>query len=487
MSSVVVRFAPSPTGYLHIGGARTAIFNWLYARKKHGKFILRIEDTDAERSTADSVDGIINGLKWLGITWDEGPNFQSRFMPDHQAAAQGLLSRGLAYKCFCSKSELDAKRDAVRLQKQTYRYDGCCRRLTAAQIAAKEQSGLDWVLRFKIPRKSGALVFEDAVFGTIEKRYEDLEDFVIQRSDGRPLYILSNAVDDIRDGVTHIIRGQDGLANTPKQILIYQGLEAPLPVFAHMSLTLDPAKRKISKRVHGQQVAVDYYRQNGFLPWAMVNFLVLLGWSDHQGREVFDPQALIEAFDFDGMGRTNSVFNLAPADKKFFSDPKLMNMNAHYLRTMPVEDLLPHVRTELEKACLWDEAWTGAGREYFVSVVELLRPRLQRTMEFTTLGKAYFSDPFELEIQPEAPWLADLAASLETLETYDAAAIESTLRSFLKEYSIKTGEFITAVRTAVTGKGQGPNVVQILACLGRCRVVARMRAAANYPLTNTFR
>ena len=385
MSSIVVRFAPSPTGYLHIGGARTAIFNWLYARKHDGKFILRIEDTDAERSTAESVDGIINGLKWLGLDWDEGPNFQSHFISDHQAAAQALLSRGLAYKCFCSKADLEAKRNVARLQKQTYQYDGCCRDLTAAQVTANEQAGKDWVLRYKIPHTSGALVFEDAVFGTIEKRYEDLEDFVIQRSDGRPLYILSNAVDDIHDKVTHIIRGQDGLANTPKQILIYQGLEAPLPVFAHMSLTLDPAKRKISKRVHGQQVAVDYYRQNGFLPWAMVNFLVLLGWSDQQGRELFDPQALIEAFDFDGMGRTNSVFNLAPADDKFFSDPKLMNMNAHYLRTMPIAELLPFIRTELENARLWDASWAGERREWFASVIALLRPRFQRTVEFATL------------------------------------------------------------------------------------------------------
>ena len=280
MSNVVVRFAPSPTGYLHIGGARTAIFNWLYARKHQGKFILRFEDTDARRSTADAIDGILAGLTWLGLDWDEGPYFQSHHLADHQAAAHNLLGQGLAYKCFCSKAALEIERETARANKQTYRYDGRCRHLSSDQIRQREAAGQPFVVRFKVPRKSGALVFEDAVFGTIEKRYADIEDFVILRADGRPLYVLSNAVDDIRDGVTHIIRGQDGLANTPKQILIYQGLGATLPVFAHMSLTLDPARIKISKRRHGHQVAIHYYRENGFLPWAMVNFLVLLGWSD---------------------------------------------------------------------------------------------------------------------------------------------------------------------------------------------------------------
>ncbi|MCG8619437.1 MAG: glutamate--tRNA ligase, partial [Desulfobacterales bacterium] len=283
-NQVVVRFAPSPTGYLHIGGARTAIFNWLYARQTKGKFILRIEDTDAERSTKESIQGIVDGLKWLGLNWDEGPNFQSAYIKDHQAAAEKLVASGHAYKCFCTREDLDRKREAAVAAKQTYLYDGTCRKLTPEQVATKETEGQPFTIRLKVPRDGGSLVFEDAVYGRVEKQFEDLEDFIIVRSNGNPLYILSNAVDDIRDRVTHIIRGQDGLANTPKQILLYQALGAPLPVFAHMSLTLDPKKAKISKRRHGEMVAIHYYRAQGFLPWAFVNFLVLLGWATTDSR-----------------------------------------------------------------------------------------------------------------------------------------------------------------------------------------------------------
>jgi glutamyl-tRNA synthetase len=349
MSHVVVRFAPSPTGYLHIGGARTAIFNWLYARKHNGKFILRIEDTDADRSTADAIDGILNGLKWLGLDWDEGPYFQSDFIDEHRAAAQQLLNSGTAYKCFCTKSALEQKREQARKNKMTYRYDGTCRGLSENQIAKKEAEGNAFTIRFKVPRQEGGVAFEDAVYGPIEKQFADIEDFIIVRANGQPLYVLSNAVDDIRDGITHIIRGQDGLSNTPKQVLLYKALGASLPRFAHMSLTLDPQKAKISKRKHGEQVAVHYYREKGFLPWAMVNFLVLLGWATSDSREIFSPQELIEAFNLKGIGRTNSVFNIKAEADELVTDPKLRSINSHYLRTMPLEELIPYVETQLKQ------------------------------------------------------------------------------------------------------------------------------------------
>jgi glutamyl-tRNA synthetase len=293
---VIVRFAPSPTGYLHIGGARTAIFNYLYARKTGGKFILRIEDTDFERSTEKAIDGILDGLKWLGLDWDEGPNFQSRFIDAHRETAERLLKSGHAYKCFCTKEELDAKREQARSQKETYQYDRACRRLSREEIEEKERAGIPFTIRFRVPEGPGAVRFNDVVYGPIEKQYADLDDFVIVRSNGQPLYVLSNAVDDMRDGITHVIRGQDGLANTPKQVLIYQALNAPVPRFAHMSLTLDPQKAKISKRLHGEAVAIHFYREHGFLPWALVNFLVLLGWSPGDSREYFTRPELIEAF-----------------------------------------------------------------------------------------------------------------------------------------------------------------------------------------------
>jgi glutamyl-tRNA synthetase len=293
---VIVRFPPSPTGYLHIGGARTAIFNWLFAKKTGGKLILRIEDTDAERSTEESIQGIIESLKWLGITWDEGPYFQSHFIKEHQAAAHKLLETGHAYKCFCTKEELDRKREEALKKKGSLHYDGTCRDLTPEEVSAKEADGIPCTIRLKVPSVEGSVCFKDIVYGFIEKKYKDIEDFVIVRSNGQPLYILSNTVDDIRDRITHVIRGQDGLGNTPKQILLYKALGAPIPEFAHMSLTLDPKKAKISKRTHGELVAIHFYRDHGFLPWALVNFLVRLGWSTPDSRDIFTKEELIEAY-----------------------------------------------------------------------------------------------------------------------------------------------------------------------------------------------
>ncbi|MGD8435840.1 MAG: glutamate--tRNA ligase, partial [Syntrophobacterales bacterium] len=327
MEEVRVRFPPSPTGYLHIGGARTAIYNWLFAQKTGGTLIVRIEDTDVERSTEESIGAILDGMNWLGITWDEGPYSQSAHASDHRQAAQKLLKSGHAYKCFCTQEELERKREEARKRKDDYHYDGTCRNLSAEEIGRLEEEGRAHVIRFKVPRGPGGVVFEDAVYGVIEKKYRDIEDFVIVRSNGSPLYVLSNAIDDIRDRITHVIRGQDHLANTPKQILIYEALGERLPRFAHMPLTLDPQKRKISKRAHGEMVAVQYYRERGFLPWALVNFLVLLGWSTSDDREIFSKDELIEAFSLEGINRANSVFDIRKDDPKFFTDPKAISIN----------------------------------------------------------------------------------------------------------------------------------------------------------------
>ena len=305
---VRVRFAPSPTGYLHIGGARTALYNWLWARKNKGTFILRIEDTDVERSTDDSVREIVDGLTWLGLDWDEGPIFQSANLAQHLEAANKLLESGHAYRCFCSREELDAQRKEAEARKQPFMYDGRCRRLSPEQIEEKLREGMPFVIRFRVPRDDASTVeFEDAVYGRIHKRCQDIEDFVIVRSDGRPLYILSNAVDDTLDRITHVIRGADGLANTPKQVLIYQALGVPAPVFAHMPLTLDNKKAKLSKRRHGEVVTVSYYRRMGFLPWALCNFMALLGWSTTDDREFFTRDELIDAFELSRINRANFI------------------------------------------------------------------------------------------------------------------------------------------------------------------------------------
>ncbi|MBW2711641.1 MAG: glutamate--tRNA ligase [Deltaproteobacteria bacterium] len=481
---VIVRFAPSPTGYLHIGGARTAIFNWLFAQKTGGKLILRIEDTDAERSTEDSIRGIIEGLKWLGITWDEDPYFQTQFIEEHLTAARKLLKSGHAYKCFCTIEELKHKRQEALRQKKDLKYDGTCRHLTPEEVAEKEADGVPYIIRMKVPQGEGAVYFEDIVYGTIENKYKDIEDFVIVRSNGQPLYLLSNAVDDIRDRITHIIRGQDGLSNTHRQILIYQALGAPVPQFAHMSLTLDPKKAKISKRKHGELVAVHFYKEHGFLPWAFVNFLVLLGWATPESREIFSKEELIEAFSLQGISRANSIFNVKKDDPKYFTDPKAISINAHYLRELPVEEIEPYVRAELEKAGIWDPEYENAKRQWFLETLELIRSRFHVTTDFVDRGRAYFSDDFPIENRalkknivkhPQLKkWLPMMADHLEGLKEFTAPEAENVIRDMAETLDIKPGVLINGIRTVVTGQLAGPGLFDILITIGQRRVVDRL-------------
>lgn len=490
MEEVRTRFPPSPSGYLHIGGARTAIFNWLFAQKTGGKFILRIEDTDAERSSEESIQGIIESLKWLGITWDEGPYFQSQFIEEHVTAAQRLIELGHAYKCFCTKEELDRKREEARQKKFPLQYDGTCRSLTPEEIRKKEAAGMAFIIRLKVPRGEGSVLFEDIVYGFIEKKYEDIEDFVIVRSNGRPLYVLSNAVDDIRDRITHVIRGQDGLANTPKQILIYRALGTPIPKFAHMSLTLDPKKAKISKRTHGELVAVHFYREHGFLPWAFVNYLCLLGWSTPDSREIFSMEELIEAFSLERISRANAIFDVRKDDPKFFTDPKAISINTHYLRNLPVEEIEPYVRAELEKAGMWDPDFEGAKRDWFLRTVDLIRSRYHVTSDFATLGLAYFSDDYPID--PKAlkknvlkheelkEWFPILADRLQAIETFTIEETEHVIREMAEELEIKAGILINGIRTAVTGLAKGPGLFDVLIAVGQQRVVERLHKAVTW-------
>jgi len=485
---VIVRFPPSPTGYLHIGGARTAIVNWLFAKKTGGKLILRIEDTDAERSTEESIQGIIESLKWLGVTWDEGPYFQSHFIKEHQAAAYKLLETGHAYKCFCTREELDIKRKEALKRKGSLRYDGTCRNLTPEQISEKEAAGIPCTIRLKIPQTEGSVCFEDIVYGFIEKKYEDIEDFVIIRSNGQPLYMLSNTVDDIRDRITHVIRGQDGLGNTPKQILLYKALGAPIPKFAHMSLTLDPKKAKISKRTHGELVAVQFYREHGFLPWALVNFLIRLGWSTPDSRDIFTKEELIEAFSLKGLNRANSIFNVNKNDPKFFTDPKALSINSHYIKNLPIEEIEPYVKAELEKAGIWDTDFESGKRDWFLATVDLVRSRYHVTTEFATLGRAYFSDDYQIEkktlkkniLKHEGlkEWFPILADRLESVNKFSIEEAEKVIRDMAEELEIKAGVLINGMRAAVTGQAVGPGLFDILVTIGQKRVVERLRNAA---------
>ena len=485
MPQTRLRFPPSPTGYLHIGGARTALYNWLYAKKTGGTLVLRIEDTDADRSTRESIDGIIDGLNWLGIDWDEGPYFQSEFTDDHRAAAQRLVGEGKAYKCFCSKEVLDEKRQAALAAKQPVGYDGSCRNLSAEAIAQKEDSGTPWVIRFKVPQRQGRIGYDDKVLGRIESSYAELDDFVIVRSNGKPLYLLCNVTDDIRDRITHVIRGQDHMTNTIKQLLLYEALDAPVPEFAHMPLTLDHKKAKISKRSHGEIVAVQFYRDHGFIPWAFNNFLVLLGWSPGDDREIFSREELIEAFSLERINRSASIFNYRKGDPKFFTDPKAIAINEHYLRSMDIEKLAPMVKEVLKKEKLWDEAYAGKKQQWFLDTLDLIRSRYHTLNDFSTMGRAYFSDDYIIEQKPlnknllKHPgleqWLPELADKYETVGEFSLGETERLARESAERVGVKPGVVINGMRTVVTGQLAGPSMFDILLAIGREKVVQRLR------------
>ncbi|MBA3035278.1 MAG: glutamate--tRNA ligase, partial [Desulfobacterium sp.] len=405
-------------------------------------------------------------------------------------AAQKLLETGHAYKCFCTKDDIENKREEAVKKKTTYIYNKSCRDLTCDQVAKKEAEGLPYAIRLKVPDGSGSVTFNDVVYGTIEKKYVDIEDFIIVRSNGKPLYVLSNAVDDIRDKVTHVIRGQDGLANTPKQILLYNALGASLPVFAHMSLTLDPKKAKISKRHHGELVAVHFYRQHGFLPWALVNFLVLLGWATSESREIFSKEELIDAFSLEGISRANSVFNINKDDQKYFTDPKAININAHYLRTMPVEELLPYVKEQLKSEGLWNDEYEANRSEELLDTVELLRNRFHLITDFTTIGRAYFSDDYFIDADslkknilkhPElTQWLSNLADKISSINIYNAKTIEQVIMDMAGDIGVKPGVLVSGIRIAVTGHAVGPDFIRSLIRIGQDKVAERLAKNIYY-------
>ena len=485
MTETRLRFPPSPTGYLHIGGARTALYNWLYARQTDGKLILRIEDTDTGRSSQESIQGILDGLAWLGIDYDEGPYFQTDFEAEHVAAAKHLLAKGAAYKCYCTKEQLDAKRETALAAKKPLGYDRSCRNLTGDERAAKEEAGQSSVIRFKVPDRTGALGYDDKVLGRIEANYAEVDDFVIVRSNGKPLYLLCNVVDDIRDRITHVIRGQDHMTNTLKQLLLYEALEAPLPIFAHMPLTLDTKKAKISKRSHGEIVAVQFYRDNGFIPWAFNNFLALLGWSAGNDQEFYSREELIKEFSLERINKSSAIFNYQKNDPKFFTDPKAIFINEHYLRTMDIGEIGAMVKKELLAANLWQDGYEGEHKEWYLQTLELIRDRFHTLKDFTTLGRAYFVDDFEVDAKPLAKnvlkyeelqqWLPRLADRYEQLTDFSLSETERVARELAEELAIKPGIIINAMRTVITGQLAGPSMFDIVVTIGREKVVQRLR------------
>lgn len=489
-ANVRVRFAPSPTGYLHVGGARTALFNWLYARKHRGTYILRIEDTDRERSTDANTRSILEGLDWLGLHWDEGPFLQSDGVERHRAMALRLLAEGKAYRSFATSEELEAQRKQAEAEKRPWLRDRASRDLDPAESERRAAAGEPFAIRFRVPEDDGATRFADAVYGPQERRHRDTEDFALLRPDGSPLYNHVVVCDDVEMRIGFVIRGQDHLSNTHKQILLYQAIGVTPPRFAHLPLINAPDRTKLSKRRHGPVVSVTTYRDRGFLPEAFRNFLALLGWSPGTDQELFSTDELIEAFSLEGISRSNAIINFSETDPRQWTDRKALFLNQQHLSRMPLADLLPKVQSVLKTAGLWDEAWADGGteREWFSKTVELIRPRFITLQDFADAGRAYFDDTFDMD--PEAveknlrrepglaEWIPELARRFEKVDPFESAAAEAALRGYAEEIGVKAGVLINATRTAVTGRSVGASLFEILACLGRDRVVARLRSVS---------
>jgi glutamyl-tRNA synthetase len=482
-----VRFAPSPTGYLHVGGARTALFNWLFARRLGGVFVLRIEDTDLERSSDEMVGGILDGLRWLGLDWDEGPGIGGEFGPylqserldRHRAMAERLVAGGHAYYCYCTNDELKAKREAAEAAGGAWRYDRTCFALTPDEIAARERARQPHVVRFRVPE--GAAGFDDLVHGPIAFDGANIEDFVLLRSDGQPTYQLSVVSDDVEMKITHVVRGDDHISNTPKQILLYRAAGAAVPQFAHVPLILGPDKKRLSKR-HGATSVTEYATQ-GYLPEAMFNFLSLLGWSPGNDQELFTRQALIKTFALEGISGGNAVFN----------PEKLDWFNQQHITRLAPDELAVRVKPWLQAAGLWHDDYLSDRHAWFFAVLELLRPRVKRLGDFAAQGALFFSDAIEydaaaVEKHLQSPGmdahLAAIDAALAALDTIDPASTEASLRALADARGVKAGVLIHAVRVAVTGKTVSPGLFDVLALLGRERVHARLAAARRLLLTS---
>lgn len=546
--AVRVRFAPSPTGYLHVGATRAALFNYLYARKVGGSFLLRIEDTDLARSTEESTRSILEGLAWIGLTPDEEIVLQSANADKHRAAAFRLLEDGKAYRDFTPKagpndaSIKDVIKDRARAaQGAKNMRDNEFRGLSKNESDTRAAAGEPFAIRLKV-QETGKTTFEDGVFGLQERDYAETEDLVLLRSDGHPLYNLAVVCDDIEMEITDVIRGQDHLTNTHKQILIYEALGVAPPRFAHLPLILAPGGKKLSKRIHGEIVSLTTYRDAGFIPDAFRNFLALLGWSPGGEKEIYTLDELIQKFSFDGVHRSSAIFNYEPGNPKRWTDDKLIWMNAEYIRTMPLADLLPLVKTELRANRLWREEYDEEGaartatipstadlgpderpaavaldlpeygsRDWYIRTVELIRARFFTLKDFSSQGRAYFSEDFDfdpaaveknLKKHPDLrTWLPELADRFEHefgegpmqepardrvpnaqpgAKCFSETNIETVVKAFTEEKGTKLGVIMNGARTLLTGVAVGPSMLSVFEIIGLERTLMRLRSRIGW-------
>ena len=461
MEKIRTRFAPSPTGFLHIGGARTALFNWLYARHNGGEFVLRIEDTDQTRSTDESTKAILDAMTWLGLNCDEGPHFQAQRVDLHREMVQKLISEGKAYCCTCTPDELETKRKAALAAGKKPKYDGTCRDKNLKKSAGS-------VVRFR-GAQTGITIVEDLIKGNITFNNDELDDLIIERGDGYPTYNFAVVIDDALMNITHVIRGDDHVNNTPRQILLYQALGFAVPKFAHVPMILGSDKARLSKR-HGA-TSVMAYKEMGYLPEALVNYLVRLGWS-HGDQEIFSIQELIDSFTLEAVGKSPAVFN----------PEKLIWLNAHYIKEAKTERL----REEMQP--LWKEKINNADADFIRKIIADLQPRSKTLIELASFADFYFAQNIDYEneaaqkfLLPEVvPYLKDIAESILSLEDFSKAGIETFLQGYVKERNIKLKIIAQPLRVALTGKTVSPGIDEVMITLGKDRVTKRIKAAVSF-------
>jgi glutamyl-tRNA synthetase len=455
------RFAPSPTGYLHIGGARTALFNWLYTRRNGGTFVLRIEDTDQTRSTEASTRAILDAMTWLGLTWDEGPYFQAERVDIHRKAVQKLIDQGKAYVCTCTPEELEDKRKKALAEGRKPKYDGTCREKGLGRC---ENS----VVRFRCP-EVGVTVVHDLIKGDIAFNNEELDDLIIERADGYPTYNFAVVVDDADMNITHVIRGDDHVNNTPKQILIYEALGCEVPLFGHVPMILGADKSRLSKR-HGA-TSVMAYQELGFLPEALVNYLVRLGWS-HGDQEIFTPEELIQAFSLEAVGKSPAVFN----------PDKLLWLNQHYITASTPERL-----ADLATPFWLAKGFDVSDRAYVVEAAENLRTRSKTIVEMAESGAFYFKEEVDYDPEAAAKFLTNeyfghleaVAGRLPDVADYTKDGLEAFLRALAEERGTKLKWIAQALRVALTGKTVSPGIDEVMVILGKERVIRKIRRAID--------
>ncbi len=507
-----VRFAPSPTGHLHVGGARTALYNWLYARKTGGTFILRIEDTDAERSTRESYRGILRGMNWLGLDWDEGPDVGGDYGPYFQSArgvlyhseVQSLLDEGKAYRCFCTLEELEARKEEARRKKLDPKYDGRCRNIPREEVEKRLLAGDSHVVRFRMPQE-GEAVFRDIIRGDFSFSNSELDDFIIIRSDGKPTYNFAVVVDDARMKISHVIRGDDHISNTPRQVHIYMALGYSVPKFAHLPMILGDDRTRLSKR-HGA-TSIDYYGKKHYLPDAMINYLALLGWSLDGKREYFERKALIEKFSLKKVSKNPAIFD----------NSRMEHINAEHFKRMPlVQKTILSYRVLEAEGCIPPDFTVDmtkpvelklvsgtelvidemAGRESgfkykefqrLALIIKVFGNRLKLLKDIPGFLRCYYKDDYSIDMNAAGTYLGDtltlqrmalLADELDKLKYFDVKTVEEALRGLADKMDIDAGELIHPCRVALTGKAVSPDLFWVIVFLGKAKAVERLRTAA---------